>query len=400
MNLLDIRINRNKLRYYICYFFMFLIFLIPPAFNELYPGRLLDSIKIVSYSLLAINPIISKKIYNKSLNLIIAFNISLIVATIINKGNIRDGIIHASIIILICYNMTIILKDEIKREAFLYAIRDITLVFFVINIIVLFIYPNGITSITYDPLFPNFLYGNVNSTIKHIVAGMCCSTIIDAKKHKNVSLASLIFLFGIFYQAFKIYFTATSVIATIFLILWIYMIKKKKIKPKEVFLLLVFLIFIMEILFVFSPSFSELISRLFRKSTNLSNRTLLWENIKILILDKIFLGYGVLDDYTIVRLIGNFYGAHNYFLDIQFQRGLVGLSILIMIILYPIFSYKGKRNVVIDMLLGYSIFCQLIFLSEPIYNKEQFIIPIFFSLIYFINEENNNEIILNKRYSR
>ena len=47
MNLLDIRINRNKLRYYICYFFMFLIFLIPPAFNELYPGRLLDSIKIV-----------------------------------------------------------------------------------------------------------------------------------------------------------------------------------------------------------------------------------------------------------------------------------------------------------------------------------------------------------------
>ena len=369
MNLLDIRINRNKVKYYIYYFFMFLIFLIPPAFNELYPGTLLDSIKIVSYSLLVINPIISKKIYNKSLNLIIAFNISLIVATIINKGNIRDGIIHAFIIILICYNMTIILKDELKREAFLYVIRDITLVFFVINIIVLFIYPNGIPSLTYDPLFPNFLYGNVNSTVKHIVAGMCCSTIIDAKKHKNVSLASLIFLFGIFYQAFKIYFTATSVIATIFLILWIYMIKKNKIKLKEVFLLLVFVIFIME-------------------------------NIKLLILDKIFLGYGALDDYTIVRLIGNFYGAHNYFLDIQFQRGLVGLSILIMIILYPIFSYKGKRNVVIDMLLGYSIFCQLIFLSEPIYNKEQFIIPIFFSLIYFINEKNNDEIILNKRYSR
>ena len=153
----------------------------------------------------------------------------------------------------------------------------------------------------------------------------------------------------------------------------------------------------MEILISFNSPIISIISRALGKDGTLSGRTVLWSNIIKLVYDKLLFGYGALSDLDLVKIIGNFYGAHNYFLDILFQRGLLGLLILILIISYPIYNYNYKnKNKVIDILMGYCLACLLISLSEPLYTKEHLIIAVFYSLIYTLDQCN----IYNRKVGR
>lgn len=398
MHNFKIKIDNRILEYYIFYSLMFLMFLLPPAISENSSYYLTSLIKIISYAMLILNFFITRKAFNYSFLLIIAYNLVLVISTIVNNGQISESIKHALVILLVCYTLTTILKDELKREVFVFVVRDITLVFFIVNIAFFFIFPKGIPSITRDPKFPNFLYMNVNSTIKYVLPGMCCSSIIDIKRNKKISKFTAIFLFGIFYQAIMIYFTATAVIACIFIILWIFFIVNRKLfNSKQIYATMIAIILLVEILISFNSPIISIISRALGKDGNLSGRTVLWSNIIKLVYDKLLFGYGALSDLDLVKIIGNFYGAHNYFLDILFQRGLLGLLILILIITYPIYNYNYKnKNKVVDILMGYSLACLLISLSEPLYTKEHLIIAVFYSLIYTLDQYN----IYNRKFGR
>lgn len=392
------KIDNRILEYYIFYALMFLMFLLPPAISENSSYYLTSLIKIISYSMLIINFFITRKAFNYSFLLIIAYNLVLVISTIANNGQISESIKHALVVLIVCYTLTTILKDELKREVFVFVVRDIALIFFMVNIAFLFIFPEGIPSITTDLKFPNFLYMNVNSTIKYILPGMCCSSIIDMKRNKKISKFTAIFLFGIFYQAIMIYFTATAVIVCTFVILWIFLIVNRKLfNSKQIYATMIAIILLMEILISFNSPIISIISRALGKGATLSGRTVLWSNIIKLVYDKLLFGYGALSDLDLVKIIGNFYGAHNYFLDILFQRGLLGLLILILIISYPIYNYNYKnKNKVIDILMGYSLACLLISLSEPLYTKEHLIIAVFYSLIYTLDQCN----IYNRKVGR
>lgn len=387
-----IRIDKKILKYYIFYFSMFLMLLLPPAISENSSSYLINLIKIISYSMLVINFFVTRKAFNYSFLLIIAYNLVLVLSTIVNNGQIGESIKHALVVLLVCYTIITILKDSLKTEVFVFVIRDISLIFFIINIVFFIIFPKGIPAITNDPKFPNFLYMNVNSTIKYLLPGMCCSSIIDMKRNKKVSLYTGIFLFGIFYQALMIYFTATAVIACVFILLWIFFIVNSGLfNSKQIYGVIIIVILLMEILISFNSKIIIMISKVLGKGATLSGRTILWSNLVKLVSERILLGYGALRDVDLVKIIGNFYGAHNYFLDILFQRGILGLIILVLIISYPIYNYNYKnKNKVVDILMGYSLACLLISLSEPIYTKEHLIIAVFYSLIYVIDQSNKN----------
>lgn len=393
MDFMVLRINKTKSRYYMYYFFMFLMFLLPSATEDIFPIYLTQFIKLVSYGLLVINFLKTRKTIYYSFMLIVVYNVILVFSTFINSGGLVTAIKHALVIMLICYTLITIFKSPYKTEIFVRVIRDIVLMFFIINIIMFFIYPNGIPSVTDDPNFPNFLYGNVNSTIKHIIPGMCCSSIIDIKNKKRMSFKTAIFFFGIFYQALTIYFTATSVAAALFLLIWLLLIlRKDRINVKQIYTFSVIFILVFEVLFIFNTGIVGLVSSLFGKDPTLSGRTYLWQNMLDLVSKKPLFGYGALEKYDLSKLVGNYFGSHNYYLDTLFQRGIFGLINLILIIVYPILKYSSKnKNLIIDTLFGYSIACLLIFLAEPIYTKEYLTIPIFYALIYFIDKFNENK---------
>lgn len=393
MDFMVLRINKTRSRYYMYYFFMFLMFLLPSATEDIFPIYLTQLIKLISYGLLVINFLKTKKTIYYSFLLIVVYNVILVFSTFINDGGLVTSIKHALVIMLICYTLITIFKSPYKTDIFVRVIRDIVLMFFVINIIMFFIYPKGISAVTDDPNFPNFLYGNVNSTIKHIIPGMCCSSIIDIKNKKRMSFKTAIFFFGIFYQALTIYFTATSVVAALFLLIWLLLIlRKDRINVKQIYTFSVIFILVFEVLFIFNTGIVGLVSSLFGKDPTLSGRTYLWQNMLDLVSKKPLFGYGALEKYDLSKLVGNYFGSHNYYLDTLFQRGIFGLINLILIIVYPILKYSSKnKNLIIDTLFGYSIACLLIFLAEPIYTKEYLTIPIFYALIYFIDKFNENK---------
>lgn len=400
MSKFKIRINKNILKYYIFYSLMILMLLLPPAITENSSSYLINLIKITSYAMLMINFFVTRKAFNYSFLLIIAYNLILVLSTIINNGEVIEAIKHALVILLVCYAIITILKDKLKRDVFVLVVRDITLIFFIINIVFFIIFPKGIPFITTDPKFPNFLYMNVNSTIKYILPGMCCSSIIDVKRNKKISICTGIFLFGVFYQALMIYFTATAVIACIFVLVWIFFIANSSLfNSKQIYGLIISVILLMEILISFNSQIVIFISKALGKGETLSGRTILWSNIVKLVSKKILLGYGAISDLELVKTIGNFYGAHNYFLDILFQRGILGFLILVFIISYPIYNYnRRKKNKVVEILMGYSLACLIVSLSEPIYTKEHLIIAVFYSLIYTVDRCNiNNKKLSNKK---
>lgn len=384
-------INIDIAKFYLLYLFMFLIFLIPPASENLISSNVYGFIKIFSYFLIIIYVILNLKKINFSFLLMIGFNLILVLSTFINKGEITESIKHAVTVLIICLILIDVIDNNIKKISYMHAIRDLTLFFFVINLLMIKLYPTGIPSLTYDPKFPNFLYGNVNSTIKHILPGMCCSSLIDFRTNKKVSFNTLIFIFGIFYQAIFVYFTATAVINCLFILGWIYIFCfSNKYSIRNVYLISITLIFIIEIMLVSRLKSVSLISNMLGKDFTFSGRIYLWDNVMNLITKKIFIGYGVMDDSLVVFLIGNFYGSHNYFLDLLFQRGIIGLLFLLIIMIFPLLTKVDLKNdKYINLLLGYSVSCFILFLTEPIYNKEYLILPIIFSLIYSIEKLNN-----------
>lgn len=384
-------INIDRAKFYLLYLFMFLIFLIPPASEKLISSSIYTFIKITSYFFILIYIILNLKKINHSLFLMLGFNFILVLSTFINKGEIIESIKHAVTILIICLLLVDVIDNNIKIISFIHVIRDLTLFFFIINLLMIILYPTGIPSITYDPQFPNYLYGNVNSTIKHILPGMCCSSLLDFRKNKKVSLYTFIFIFGIFYQALFIYFTATAVLNCLFILFWIHTFcLSNKYNIKKVYLISIILIFIIEIMLVSRLEVLSLISNIFGKDFTFSGRAYLWDNVMNLITKKLFIGYGVIDESLVVYLIGNFYGSHNYFLDVLFQRGIIGLILLIIIMVYPLLvNFEFEKQKYINLLFGYSISCFILFLTEPIYNKEYLILPIIFSLIYSIEKSKN-----------
>lgn len=384
-------INIDIAKFYLLYLFMFLIFLIPPASEKLISSNVYGFIKIFSYFLIIIYVILNLKKINFSFLLMIGFNLILVLSTFINKGEITESIKHAVTVLIICLILIDVIDNNIKKISYMHAIRDLTLFFFVINLLMIKLYPTGIPSITYDPKFPNYLYGNVNSTIKHILPGMCCSSLLDFRNNKKVSFNTLIFIFGIFYQAIFVYFTATAVINCLFILGWIYIFCfSNKYNIRKVYLISITLIFTIEIMLVSRLKSVSLISNMLGKDFTFSGRIYLWDNVMNLITKKIFIGYGVMDDSLVAFLIGNFYGSHNYFLDLLFQRGIFGLIFLIIIMIYPLLTKVDLKNdKYINLLFGYSVSCFILFLTEPIYNKEYLILPIIFSLIYSIEKLNN-----------
>ena len=384
-------INIDRAKFYLLYLFMFLLFLIPHSCEKLMSYSTYRFIKITSYFFILIYIILNFKKINHSLLLMLGFNFILVLSTFLNKGEITESIKHAVTILIICLILVDVIDNNIKRISFIYVIRDLTLLFFIINLFMIILYPAGIPSITYDSQFPNYLYGNVNSTIKHILPGMCCSSLLDFRKNKKVSFYTFIFIFGIFYQALFIYFTATAVLNCLFILFWIHIFCfSNKYNIRKVYLISITLIFIIEIMLVSRLKVVSLISNIFGKDFTFSGRIYLWDNVINLITKKLFVGYGVIDESLEVYLIGNFYGSHNYFLDILFQRGIIGLIFLITIMIYPLLvNFEFEKQKYINLLFGYSISCFILFLTEPIYNKEYLILPIIFSLIYSIEKSKN-----------
>lgn len=329
--------------------------------------------------------ITKKCIFKTSALLIFAMYATFIASTITNNGNIFSSLIHSSEVILVCILIDSISDDYKTLEPFLYAIRDVSLLFYVINIFLLLIMPNGIPSMTLNNRVPQFLYGNVNTVIRRITPGICCSMIISYNNNKKFSIPTLIFMGGIIYSAIAIYFTATAIVSIAVIVLWISFNKFTKESSYRKYSIAIIFIIIFEFFIVLTSNAKWLmtfITTFFNKTITFSGRTFLWSRTYELILQKPILGYGLKDSEELILLIGNGSGSHNYYLDLLFRSGLIGLLSVIILIVTPIILGWNKKHETknIYIIIGVCFSIIIMSLTEPIYTTEVLLIPILYSL--------------------
>lgn len=364
---------------------MLLYVFIPPYLNYVLKGHYLlkRSLMMLFIIIMALILLGHKVRIDKYLiYIIMSYTIS-IISTILNEGKIYDSFVNFILVILLCLFFGIASNNDELSTLVLYSIRDISFVIFFINTIISIIMPNGIPSISSSSA-PGFLYGNVNSNFKYIMYGLLCSFLIDKRRNITVSFITLFFYVGTLYTFFNIYHTMTALLGLLIITLWNFF--RKRIE-KNLFIILSFvIIFILIFNFIIvintDLSISKMFIRLFGKDETLSNRTLLWSKALESISKRKFIGYGVQDEQFIWENIGNYFGSHNYYLDLFFSRGFIGF-VFIFILVFSINRniYKLKTPTYFEYIaLGFCVAYLFMFLFEPFDNCDRFFIPLFYIL--------------------
>ena len=302
-----------------------------------------------------------------------------IVSTALRQGTSVAVLAEYTFIIIECAFLLLVIESDERASVLMTVVRNITLTFALANLLVGIVMPTGIPSLNVSGMYPRFLYGNVNSMMRSIMPGICCSMVLDKKKERIISIPTILLFLSILYF-FRIYFMATTFIGIVLLIAWIVLkvpIKRNYIKA---YLAIVLVVLFIEVFVVFlfgNSSYASFISGLFSMKTGFSGRERLWSNIIYRIQDRKMFGYGNMDQEQMRQLIGNAYGSHNYYLDVVFRRGIVGFIPLIILLLQPIIDKREDISDVSYTLLGCCCTYYLMFLMEPFIGTEYLHLPVF-----------------------
>lgn len=365
--------------------------------QELLPDYALVAIEVLSMALIALQVLKNYRIAKRffpQLMIIILFCLILVLATAYNDGNIWSAIIKSIRIIFPCLliGIVIIRRDNYSWH-FLNTIKYFTAFFCLADIVIMLLYPNGIPSYSEGHNNAYFLYGNVNTTIKMIFPGMCCSSLIDIKK-KKISFSTVLFWLCLIYQYFAVYHTGTTMVALLFISVWLIMMHFFSGKIKRLYFISLAAISILEISIVLISNTNVItfVAGLFNKSSDFTGRLILWQRVLRYIREKPILGHGQQATDSIRLYIGNASGSHNYFLDIVYQCGIIGLAFFLLLIIIPLISIRKNPDTSVEqyVLIGYCISYLIMFIMEPFFGHESTFIPIFFASLILSTIMNKN----------
>ena len=377
----------------LCYLLFLIVgfkYLLPPYLNGLAEQvRVLDLLlTLLAMGLIVFFFLWKKCIPRPSILMVAAVYLCLILSTLLNHGAIVKVLLHTLQVILLCMLVDAVRREPDAKIALLRAVRDVTLVFYVANFFLMYILPGGIPSITEGKEYPWFLYGSMNTVIKYVLPGLCCSLILDGMRERKgivPSVPTLIMMIGLVVSAVTVYFTATAVIADLILLVWLLGYRRFEKRAWRLYAVVLLVVAAFELAVVVGAKGSWLItfiSNLFHKPVDFHGRAPFWVKMTASAAKKPLLGYGLQDYDTLLALVGNGYGSHNYYLDMFQQRGALGLFTLLLMLLVPVWrgwmqkSTERSLYVVIGTCCAFAV----ILLTEPFYDTEYLFIPLFYTL--------------------
>lgn len=379
-----LKIQRGKvsvnLRQYLFFAVIALPFLFPNNLARLYSlSRIITLWEYMSVALMLLLFALNRRSLRLPFLFFFLEYLLLIAVTIARSGN-MSVIFHSLTVLAVCLTVGVVLYRPSMEKAFLLAVRDITALFFLLDLIYSILYPKGLSSESGIMLF---LYGNVNSTIRHVFAGICCSLLLDVKR-QSLSILTLFFFLGMLFLSMNIYIMATAMIALAFVALWTLL--KKQLRPRMWRLILIafaVIVFVELTVVVFysNETLIRWITSLFSKDADFSNRLILWRRTLLSVARSPILGQGLQSADVIQEAAGNAYGAHNYYLDLLYQRGATGLALYVLILLYPLLRRGRKKETskMQYMLAGFALALDFYCLGEPVFNQEHLLLPILYA---------------------
>lgn len=340
-------------------FILFIPFLKLGCLAYLTPSldKIWDILKIIVFCILAFMYLLNivKFGLNKIFVLIVIFGLSLLLSTIINKGNIYQFIAaYVGIISIYFYIDIFIIKLQNNLETMLFPIKLILL----FNLISWLFKPEGmyISLTTFGTYYSseNWLIGTKNAYFPFIFFAIflnCMKNLREYNKLVIINKDSWLYILC-YINIFIISKSSTAIIGIILLSLYIFIHNFNVLNEKTIFyscIIITILTFFGLVVFREYNPLLKLITNWLGKDITLTGRTYIWDNSIIAIKDKLIFGHGfenIMTTYDTLKQSG----SHNKYLWILYRGGIINFIICMNFIIVIL------KNIYINL---YSKECQL-----------------------------------------
>lgn len=370
----------------ICILFSILLFIEPSFFqSNKYIDLIFDVGKILLFMFLILKCLIQRKIFVSKISIgIICLYLVYCVASVHNRVPIYATCLDIAYVI--AFLLLIEISLQIDYRVFVDAITVLLTSLIIINCVLFFIFPDGMYN---NGIFDNcWLLGFKNTTIPFILSDLFFLNIKEEyRKEKQVVILEklLLLIFGTIFAVFAR--STTTLIAIIVYIVVFCGLSVIKIKiPLLPVLFLNYVIAGGLILGNFFDTTKDIVYQFTGKSGSWEVRRLLWLKIIVLVKDHLILGNGVYSNEDFANIMGRFWmvHAHNTYLQILFQGGLIAT-----ILFFAIISMAIKDSKRYDMRL-YNSFFSVMTAFFIIFQSEYYAkIYLFFIILVFVSHKKN-----------
>lgn len=282
-----------------------------------------------------------------------------------------------------------------NKKKFFTNLENMFLFLLTINLITIILFPGGfyLNSSGYSS---NYFLGYDNNLITYIFPALALSFTNSYGETGKVGLKS-IYLLIISLLSILLTWSATGV-AAILIITFLFSIYtfKKRDFPINKYIIIVLILFVCIVLLRVQNVLSFIIEGWLKKDLTFTGRTYIWDIFIEQIKQSLLIGHGIVDYKYLIRSI-NAGHAHDYFLQILYQGGVVALSMFLGFFFTSINKMRDSKQ---KKYVGIIIFAYLIsFIFEAYTLTSMFIIVLLISYYYepSLKEEkgDNSEIINN-----
>lgn len=271
-----------------------------------------------------------------------------------------------------------------NKDKFLTTLENTFFILLLINFITIILFPGGfyLNSSGYSG---NYFLGYDNNLITYIFPALALSFTNSLNKNGKIGLKS-IFLLIISFCSTIFTWSATGVVSMVIMIVlfFAYTINKKDFPIKK-YIVVALSLFIGIVFLRFQNIFSFIIEGWLKKDLTFTGRTYIWDIFIGEIKKSILIGHGIVDSKYLIRTL-NAGHAHNYFLQILYQGGLVTFSMFLGFFFSAINKVKNCKE---KKYVGIVIFAYLIsFIFEAYSLTNMFIIVLLIAYYYEPSSKN------------
>ena len=271
-----------------------------------------------------------------------------------------------------------------NKDKFLTTLENTFFILLLINFITIILFPGGfyLNSSGYSG---NYFLGYDNNLITYIFPALALSFTNTLNKNGKIGLKS-IFLLIISFCSIIFTWSATGVVSMVIMIVlfFVYTINKKDFPIKK-YIVVALSLFIGIVFFRFQNIFSFIIEGWLKKDLTFTGRTYIWDTFISEIKKSILIGHGTVDSKYLIQTL-NAGHAHNYFLQILYQGGLVTFS---MFLGFFFSAIKKVQNCKEKKYVGIVIFAYLVsFIFEAYSLTNMFIIVLLIAYYYEPSSKN------------
>ena len=378
-------------------FLIFFVLLKPGSFSEYVAwkkiGDIINIMRVFVCIWCLLYFFLKRVKFDKFISFVVLFYLSLLFSTFY-FGQTYANLLFEFVSIL---SWIILFKTNLfnNKKKFFTNLENTFLFLLTINLITIVLFPGGfyLNSSGYSS---NYFLGYDNNLITYIFPALALSFTNSYGETGRVGLKS-IYLLIISLLSIILTWSATGVAAMLIItfLFLIYTFKKRDF-PANKYIVIVLSLFVCIVFLRIQNIFSFIIEGWLKKDLTFTGRTYIWDIFIKQIKQSLFIGHGIVDYKYLIKSI-NAGHAHNYFLQILYQGGIVAFSMFLGFFFTSINKMKNCKQ---KKYVGIIIFAYLIsFIFEAYSLTNMFIIVLLISYYYepSLKEErgDNNEIINN-----